>query len=89
MSMPKYAQRRDANEPQILKALKELPGLQAWKLARPCDWLIRYRKTLYLLEIDNPESKYRQRDPKQLEFLREWEVPLVRTLDDALKVLNV
>lgn len=33
--------------------------------------------------------KYRKREPDQLKFLREWEVPLARTLDDALKILNV
>lgn len=89
MSMPRYAQRRDANEPEILRALRAIPGVQVWKLARPCDWLIRFRGRIHLLEIDNPESKYRKRDPAQLEFLREWEVPFVRTIDDVLKILNV
>ncbi len=88
MSMPKYAQRRDANEPEILRALRGLPGLQVWKLGRPCDWVMRYRGKLFLIEIDNPASKYRKRDPEQLQFLAEWEVPLVRTIDDALRVLN-
>ncbi len=89
MSMPRYAQRRDANEREILRVLQDLPGFQVWRLARPCDLLTRYRGRIHLIEIDNPESKYRQRDPEQLKFLAEWEVPLVQTVDDALRILNV
>ncbi len=87
MSLNRYAQRRDHNEPGIVDGLQNI-GCQVERLGRPCDLLVRWRGQIHLLEIDNPESKYRKREPKQVEFLRLWEVPLVRTLNEALRAIG-
>lgn len=87
MSLNRYAQRRDLNEPSIVGGLEDI-GCLVERLGRPCDLLVRWRGQIHLLEVDNPESKYRKRDAKQLEFLRLWEVPLVRNLNDALRAIG-
>ncbi len=87
MSLPRYAQRRDANEPAIVRALEDI-GCQVQRMGQPCDLLVRWRGVLHLLEIDNPESKYRQRDRGQLEFLRDWNIPLIQTINDAFRAIG-
>lgn len=89
VSLNRYAKRRDANEAQIVHDL------------RKCGFLVRQQDfpDLYvrnptwpagmakLLEIDGI-TKYRQRDLKQLTFLRDWNIPIVKTFHDALEALN-
>jgi len=79
--------RRDDNEPSIIAALEAI-GAQVKPLQRPCDLLVRWGGEVHLLEIDNPASKYRKRDAKQLEFLRIWEVAMVQTADEALRAIG-
>jgi hypothetical protein len=79
--------RRDDNEMPIIRALEAI-GAQVKPLHRPCDLLVRWRGQIHLLEIDNPASKYRQRDAKQLEFLRLWEVAMVQTPAEAFHAIG-
>lgn len=87
MSLPRYAAKRDDNEPDIVKALQDV-GCLVYRLSRPCDLAVRFRGTIHLLEVDNPESKYRKRDESQKLFLSQWEVPLVQTINDALRAIG-
>lgn len=87
MSLPRYAAQRDSNERPIIAALKKV-GAQVRQMSRPCDLLVRFRCRVYLMEVDNPDNPYRKRDDAQLEFLREWEVPLVQTADEALRAIG-
>lgn len=58
-------------------------------MQRPCDLLVRHRATgrLSILEVDGI-TKNRKRDLAQLEFIQDWEVPIVSTLDEALRALG-
>lgn len=79
--------RRDANEKTIVDDLRKV-GAKVWRLSQPCDLLVRFGFRLYLIEVTNPENKYRKRKKEQLEFLQEWEVPIVRTSDEALRIIG-
>ena len=87
--MPRYAKRRDETEPDLVKAL------------RKCGYLVERRDfpdlnvrepswapaMAALLEVDGI-TKNRKRSSKQLEFLRDWNIPVVKTLEDALTALG-
>lgn len=87
MSLPRYAAQRDQNEEPIVKALLNV-GAIVERMKQPVDLLVRFRAQVYVLEVDNPENKYRKRKKKQLEFIRDWDVPLVRTAEDALRAIG-
>jgi hypothetical protein len=87
MGLPRYAAQRDHNEPSIIQALEKI-GAQVEQMKLPCDLLVRFRGQMFVLEVDNPASKYRKRKPDQLKFLQEWGVPLVQTPEDALKAIG-
>lgn len=87
MTLNRFAQRRDQNEPEIVRALQDI-GCQVYRTGKPCDLIVRFRGVIHLLEIDNPQSKYRKRDANQLLFLSQWNVPLVQTVNDALRAIG-
>lgn len=78
--------RRDETEPDIVRALEAI-GAAVERLDRPCDLLVRFRGQVWLLEVDGI-TKYRKRERKQIEFLTLWEVPIVKTAEEALAALT-
>lgn len=82
------AAKRDETEKPIVDGLRDI-GYQVIRLQQPCDLLVRHRSTgeLTLLEVDGI-TKYRKRDIAQLEFIQDWQVPLVSTLEEALRALS-
>ena len=52
------------------------------------DLLVRFRFTNFLMEVTNPENKYRVRDEDQRKFLDEFAIPEVRTSDEALRIIG-
>lgn len=87
MSIHRRAARRDENERQIIDALERV-GAKVEQMSRPCDLAVTFRQHHYLIEVDNPESKYRKREQKQLETLERMRIPMVRTADEALRVIG-
>ena len=87
MSIHRHAQRRDVNEPGIVGGLQDI-GCLVYRLSRPCDLLVKFRGVIHVLEVDNPETKNRKREDSQKLFLSQWDVPLVQTLDDALRAIG-
>lgn len=84
--MKRWAARRDETEYPIVQSLRKI-GAQVEYLDYPCDLLVRFRGRMYLLEVDGI-ARNRKRAPAQLKFLTEWEVPRVKTDDDALKAIG-
>lgn len=82
------AARRDETEAPIVEGLRQC-GYQVYLMQRPCDLLVRQRSTgvLTILEV-NGIKKYRKREEAQLEFIQDWQVPLVSTLEEALRALG-
>ncbi len=87
MSLYRIDARRDDNEPEIVKALRKV-GAQVEQIRQPCDLAVSFRDQHYLIEVENPESKYRKRKQKQLDTFAKMRIPLVRTPDDALRVIG-
>jgi hypothetical protein len=87
VSLNRYAVRRDENEKPIVSALR-LVGAEVELMSKPCDLLVRFRFQFFPMEVDNPQSKYRKRSPKQLETLKRMGIPLVRTADEALRIIG-
>lgn len=83
MSLARRAKRRDENEPEIVKGLRAC-GYQVQQQDFP-DLLIRHRSTgkLFLLEVQGITER-RRRNEKQLQQLKDWNVSIVRNLDEAM-----
>lgn len=82
MSLARRAKRRDATEPQIVTGLRacgfkvrqqDFPDLV---VRRPVDGRI------FLLEVEGI-TKNRKRERAQLDFLRDWHIPIVKSFDEA------
>ncbi len=66
-ALARHAKKRDANEPDIRKALHKA-GVQTWPLDKPMDLLCFWRKQFFLLEVKNPDGKNRVEESQQ-EFM--------------------
>lgn len=89
MSLNRYAKRRDKTEKPLIKELRQcgfqvrqqdFPDLAVRRLTWPAG-MVR------LLEV-NGVTRYRKRSQKQLDFLKNWQIPIVTSLEDALSVLG-
>lgn len=87
MSIHRYAKRRDVGERSIVEGLRDC-GFQVRQQDFP-DLLVRIPRSgkIELLEVEGI-TQYRKRSPDQLAFLRDWQIPVVKTLDDALRALG-
>lgn len=92
MSLRRYDAKRDANEKAIVDAL-EAVGAHVLRLSisGAPDLLVSYRngprRDLALLEVKTAKGKINKR---QREFESEgWEVFVVRSVDEALKVVGL
>lgn len=84
------AARRDDTEESIVKGLRD-HGYQVYPMKLPCDLLIRKPSTgkLDILEVEGGKrTGTGARKPTQREFLRDWNVPVVKTLEEALRALG-
>ena len=95
MSLNRHATQRDANEPEIVAALRAA-GASVWPLDEPLDLLVGYRGRDYLLEVKLPlgpnggESHSVPND-KQKRFMLTWRgqrPTVVRSIDDALAAVG-
>lgn len=72
---PRYAQRKDQNQSEIVNALRDI-GCDVWVLHVPCDLLAGYRGLTLCLEVKGEEGKKRRRTrpmtPAQKLFHSGW-----------------
>ena len=80
------ANKRDANEPEIIKALEKI-GCSVYKIDEPADLLVGYRIHNFLLEIKAPTGK-QTRD--QVDFALGWkgQYRIVRTPGEAIDLVT-
>jgi hypothetical protein len=83
----RYSARRDANEAAIIKDLRSV-GADVEQLDKP-DLIVKFCGRIYLMEVTNPDNKYRKRDEKQLKFLERFDIPQIRTTDEAFRIIGV
>lgn len=90
MSIPRYAARRDTSEPDIVNGL-DLCGWDCIRLSSGDlpDLLCRKRSSgeLALLEIESGHYKRRRTDAQRA-MLAAWNVPVVKTFDEAMMALG-
>lgn len=79
--------KRDANEKTIVDDL-EMVGAEVFRLAQPCDLLVRFAFRLYLLDVSNPSYPNRKRDLEQVERFKRWGVVEVTCSDEALRAVG-
>lgn len=82
------AAKRDYAEAPLVRDLRAL-GYQVYQMDLPCDLLVRDPRTdkISLLEVGR-ERKSCKRNQSQLDFIRDWKVPIVKTLDEAARALG-
>ncbi len=90
--MRRYANRRDANEPGIVEALRKI-GCSVFPLNLPVDLLVGYRGVNILLEVKDGDKvpSRRKKTEQQEEFMRAWngQVIVVKSRQEAIQcVLN-
>ena len=85
MGLPKYAQKKDKNEQEIVDALTAI-GATVYRIGTPVDLLVGYRARNLLLECKNPSGRNRK-TPLQEEFFKTWrgQVRIVRNAEEAIK----
>ena len=89
--MPKYAKSRDANEADIVHALRAIPGVSVFLLDTPCDLLVGYQARNLLLEVKPIGRKNRRDQAEQKAWRESWpgQIRVVTTIEEALDcVLN-
>jgi len=85
MSM-RRANKRDANEPEIFSALRQM-GASVHSLHTPCDAVLGYRNKTYLIEIKTSVGKPTE---PQAKFIETWrgQYKVLRSVDEAVTWLN-
>ena len=90
MSIHRRAAKRDAAEPDIIEAL-EKAGAFVYRLNQPVDLLVQYRGW-HLLEVKTPGNHAGKAGDKRQEaqaaFCKAFNVPVVRTPDEALEAIG-
>lgn len=88
---PKYAARRDNNEPALVPFAQQI-GWRLWKMHEPADWLGLRRGVWHVIEIKNPDQEGHADEytPQQRLFMAEvfrigGRVLVWRTKDDVLR----
>lgn len=89
---PKYRQRVDGNQAEIVKALRQV-GCSVIVIGKPVDLLVGYRAHNFLIEVKDPDSDYGKYDPgtkEQNEFIANWkgQVRKVYTTEEAIELVS-
>lgn len=90
MSLIRRAKKRDSNEGVIVEVL-EKAGFEVHRLDKPCDLLVLRRNSLgrgQLLEVKDPKARVDKRQKEQISFLERTGTPVVRSPEDALRVVG-
>lgn len=86
MKRRSHAVARDANEPEIIKALRAI-GCIVHPLNKPLDLLVGYRGINYLIEVKTDKGKLTEDQEK---FIPEWrgQLCVVRTPEQAISIVT-
>ena len=80
-----YAQKRDASEQEIFKALERF-GVHVMRL-ESFDLLCRRGSNLYMLDC---KSKTGRLTPHQKDLIKQgWDLKIVKTVEDAMKAVGL
>jgi hypothetical protein len=85
----RYAARVDANQAEIVKALRDV-GAFVWIIGLPVDLLVGYRGHTFLMEIKTNSKK--SLTDLQRDFFSSWDggiVCRIDTVESALRMIGV
>jgi hypothetical protein len=85
----RYASRRDANEAEIVAALRAA-GAYVWIIGLPVDLLVGFKNHTFLVEIKNGSRK--RLTPLQEDFFKFWSGSTLARIDGpeaALRMIGV
>ena len=88
--MPKYAAKTDANQKEIVDALKKI-GAGVVVLGRPVDLLVGFRARNFLLEVKSKDNKpHHKRNKDQHKWIKNWpgQVRIVFSAEEAIQVVT-
>lgn len=88
MKRKSFAKRRDANEPEIVKALRDI-GATVIELDK-FDLLVGFQGRDYKIEVKNPEGLNKLTEI-QIDIIENWRgspLHVVRSVEEAIAVLN-
>lgn len=95
MSLNRFAKQRDANEGEVVAALRAVVGAHVILLDQPVDLLVGYRGRNWLLEVKLPPgprggTSHSQPTDEQLGFFRTWpgQKQVVRSAGEALRAIG-
>jgi hypothetical protein len=85
VSLNRYAKRRDPNEPEIVRALRDIGATV--KRLDDIDLLVGWRGRNFLLEVKDLKGALK---PSQEEMVRTWrgQYEIVRSVDEALRAIG-
>lgn len=90
-SPSRYRQRKDANQPDIVKALEAI-GCDVIVMHSPADLLVGYRDRNWLLEVKDPNKppSGRKLTPAQVKFHANWrgQKAKVHTPEEAIAAVT-
>lgn len=75
----RYANKRDANEPEIVWTLQSL-GCIVHRLDKPVDLLVLFRSRVFLVEVKTKKGKL---TAEQQAFADFWPIHVIRSVDEA------
>ena len=88
MVMPKYAPKRDASEPEIVKALQDL-GCTVERMDAPCDLLVGFRGVNYLVEAKTAGTQYGKKlNANQTDFNASWNGSKIIMLHSSVDAID-
>jgi len=91
MSLSRYANRKDANQPEIVEALRDI-GASVFVMDTPCDLLVGYKSMNYLIEIKDgslPPSERKLTQQQEI-FRSTWrgQFAVATCVGDALQIVT-
>ena len=82
----RYASRRDANETEIVMALRKA-GAYVWVIGLPVDLLVGYKDRTFLVEVKTTSKK--RLTSLQADFFNNWTGSTLVRIDSVEAALNM
>lgn len=87
MKRQSFAKRRDANEPEIVQALRAHGATVIF--LDEFDLLVGYKGNDYKIEVKTPKGKLTESQKKMIETWKGSPLHVVRSVDEALSIVKM
>lgn len=87
MGFKRYANKRDANEGEVIDALEDA-GCRVMKL-NEFDLLVEYRGQVFMVEVKNPKGKNTLTELQEELLEAGWPLKVVRSKEEAFEAVGL